>query len=119
MSILRALRLSRAPAAALVAVGMLWGGFAALVPDIKLAVGASDAALGAALLMSAVGGMVSQGRARSEERASVRKVGGAETRGVWESMHPLYMYSVSCRPSSLLTFTLPRVTPRLTLPSRD
>ncbi|MDJ0627028.1 MAG: MFS transporter [Rhodobacter sp.] len=57
MPILRALALSRAPAAALMAVGVLWGGFAALVPDIKAATGASDAALGAALLMSAVGGM--------------------------------------------------------------
>jgi len=57
MSILRALVLSRAPAAALMAVGMFWGGFAALVPDIKANVGASDAGLGAALLMSAVGGM--------------------------------------------------------------
>ena len=59
MSILRALSHSRAPSAALMAVGMLWGGFAALVPDIKLAVGASDAELGTALLMSAVGGMAS------------------------------------------------------------
>ena len=39
-------------------VGMLWGGFASLVPDIKVVVGASDAQLGAALLMSAAGGMI-------------------------------------------------------------
>ncbi len=58
MSIPHALRLSRAPAAALMAVGVVWGGFAALVPDIKAGVGASDAAFGAALLMSAVGGML-------------------------------------------------------------
>jgi hypothetical protein len=58
MSIPHALRLSRAPAAALMAVGVVWGGFAALVPDIKAGVAASDAAFGAALLMSAVGGLL-------------------------------------------------------------
>lgn len=69
MSILPALSVSRAPAAALMAVGMLWGGFAALVPDIKLAVGASDAAFGAALLMSALGGMTSMALAPRVGRA--------------------------------------------------
>lgn len=59
MSILTALRLSRAPAAGLMAVGCLWGSFAGLVPDIKERVGASDAELGAALLMSALGGLMS------------------------------------------------------------
>ena len=59
MSILRALAHSRAPAAALMAVGMLWGGFASLVPDIKATVGASDGQFGVALLMSAVGGIFS------------------------------------------------------------
>jgi predicted MFS family arabinose efflux permease len=58
MSIPYALRLSRAPAAALMAVGVVWGGFAALVPDIKAGVAASDAAFGSALLMSAVGGLL-------------------------------------------------------------
>ncbi len=57
MSMWNALRLSRAPAAGLAAVGVLWGGFAALMPDIKTAVGASDAAMGLALLMSAAGAM--------------------------------------------------------------
>ncbi len=69
MSVVKALRLSRAPAAALMAVGMLWGGFAALVPDIKAAVGASDAGLGAALLMSAVGGLISMALAPRIGRA--------------------------------------------------
>lgn len=55
MSIIHALRLSRAPAAALTVVGVIWGGLAGLMPDIKTAVGASDAGLGLALLMSAVG----------------------------------------------------------------
>lgn len=57
MSILRALALSPATAAGLMAVGVLWGSFAGLVPDIKARVGASDGALGAALLMSALAGM--------------------------------------------------------------
>ncbi len=55
---LAAIRQSRAPgAAALAAVGAFWGSFAALIPDIKASVGASDAEFGFALLMSAVGGM--------------------------------------------------------------
>ena len=58
MSILRALWISRAPAAALMSVGVLWGSFAGMVPDIKARVGASDAELGAALLMSALGGVL-------------------------------------------------------------
>lgn len=57
MSIVHAIRVSRAPMAALSAVGVFWGGFAAFVPDIKAGVGASDAAFGAALIMSAAGGM--------------------------------------------------------------
>ncbi|MDF0599778.1 MFS transporter [Psychromarinibacter sp. C21-152] len=59
MSVISALRLSRAPAAGLMAVGVLWGSFAALVPDIKARVGVSDAELGVALLMSALGGLIS------------------------------------------------------------
>ena len=58
MGMLAPIRHSRAPASALVAVGILWGCFAALVPDIKASVGASDAELGTALLMSAIGGIM-------------------------------------------------------------
>ncbi|MDJ0824480.1 MAG: MFS transporter [Rhodobacter sp.] len=58
MSILIALRLSRAPGAGLAAVGVLWGGLAASMPDIKAGVAASDAELGGALLASAVGGVL-------------------------------------------------------------
>ena len=58
MAILRAMRLSRTTLAALAAVGVLWGGFASLVPDIKATVGASDGQFGIALLMSALGGIV-------------------------------------------------------------
>lgn len=63
MSVLSALRKSRAPAAGLAAVGVLWGGLAASMPDIKADVGASDAELGLALLMSAVGGMATMAAA--------------------------------------------------------
>ena len=59
MSTPRALRLSRAPAAALASVGALWGGLSGLMPDIKAGVAASDAAFGAVLLMSALGAMLS------------------------------------------------------------
>jgi len=57
MSIIRATQVSRAPMAALMAVGVFWGAIAALVPDIKLVAQASDQQLGLALLMSALGGM--------------------------------------------------------------
>ncbi len=58
MSIVQAARLSRAPIAGLAGVGVFWGGFAAFIPDIKAAVAATDAELGAALLMSAAGGIM-------------------------------------------------------------
>jgi len=63
MSVLRALRLSRAPAAGLSVVGVLWGGLAGLMPDIKAAVDATDAQLGLALLMSALGAILSMSAA--------------------------------------------------------
>ncbi len=59
MSILNAMRISRAPIASLTAIGVIWGGLAGFVPDIKAAVDASDAGLGAALVMSAVGSITS------------------------------------------------------------
>ena len=58
MSILKAARLSRAPMAGLMGVGVFWGGFVAFIPDIKARVGASDAELGIALMMAALGGIV-------------------------------------------------------------
>ena len=59
MSIVNAMRISRAPLAALTAIGVVWGGLAGFMPDIKAAVGASDAGLGSALVMSAFGSIVS------------------------------------------------------------
>ena len=55
MSVIAALRLSRAPVFAFVAVGLMWGGFAAAVPLLKARTGASDAAFGLMLLGTAVG----------------------------------------------------------------
>jgi predicted MFS family arabinose efflux permease len=59
MSVANSARISRAPIAALMCVGVFWGGFAALVPDIKSTVGASDGEFGLALIFSALGSMSS------------------------------------------------------------
>ncbi len=87
MSILTALRLSREPGAGLALVGVLWGGIAASMPDIKLAVGASDAQLGFALLMSAAGGLLAMAVAPRLGRAMGRWVlpvlGLAAAAGLW------------------------------------
>lgn len=58
MSIIQAVRLSRATAAGLAAVGVLWGGLSAAMPALKAQAGAADGALGFALLFSAVGGII-------------------------------------------------------------
>ena len=47
--------LARRPAAAFAALGTGWGGFAALVPQVKGQIGASDATYGAALTVAALG----------------------------------------------------------------
>lgn len=57
MSLRNTVSLSRAPIAGLMAVGVLWGTFSSLVPDIKSAAGASDQQLGFAMIASALGGM--------------------------------------------------------------
>lgn len=58
MTILIATRLSHAPIAGLAAVGIFWGGFAAYIPEFKARIGATDGALGLALMGSAVGGII-------------------------------------------------------------
>jgi len=58
MSVFEAAKITRAPMLTLAAVGLNWGGLAGLMPDIKAAVSASDAVLGAALLTPAVGSMI-------------------------------------------------------------
>lgn len=55
MSVLSALRVSRAPVAAFAVVGTFWGSFAAQVPVIKAQVGADDAMFGLLLLGSSLG----------------------------------------------------------------
>ena len=55
---LRDLYISRGPAAAFVAVGLYWGAFAALVPDLKPQVGLSDGGFGLAMLVSATGAVM-------------------------------------------------------------
>ncbi len=55
MSVLSALSLSRAPAAAFVVIGLFWGSFAAMVPVLKARIGVGDGAFGTILLFSAAG----------------------------------------------------------------
>ncbi|QBY00858.1 MFS transporter [Rhodophyticola sp. CCM32] len=55
MSVLSALRLSHAPVAGFVSVGLVWGCFAAQVPVIKAHVGAGDALFGVLLLGTSIG----------------------------------------------------------------
>ena len=54
---IESIKLSRAPLAALAAIGLFWGAFAATFPAFKEQIGASDGAFGLALVMSAVGGI--------------------------------------------------------------
>ena len=58
MSILTAARISRAQIAALSAIGVFWGSFAAMVPDFKLAIGAPDSVFGLCLMTSSIGGII-------------------------------------------------------------
>jgi MFS family permease len=55
MSLVANLRTIRAPVMAFLAMGVFWGTWHALIPRVALDVGASDAALGSALLCVAVG----------------------------------------------------------------
>lgn len=58
MSIGYAARISHAPMAGLMGVGVFWGAFAAYIPDFKQRISATDSELGLALLGSALGGIV-------------------------------------------------------------
>ena len=55
MSILSALRLSRAPVGAFVALGLTWGCVAAMAPVLKARIGVDDATFGFLLLGTAIG----------------------------------------------------------------
>ncbi len=54
MSILRQIGAARAPLVAFAAMGMLWGTYAGLIPDIKAALGVSDAHFGSLLLATPI-----------------------------------------------------------------
>ena len=51
------LRVSRAPAAGFIVVGLYWGSFAGLVPDLKAAIGASDGTFGLTMFFAALGAL--------------------------------------------------------------
>jgi MFS family permease len=55
MSVLSALRLSRAPAAAFAVLGIYWGSFAAFIPELKAGLGAADDTFGLLLLGTSLG----------------------------------------------------------------
>ncbi len=55
MTVLSALRISRAPVAAFMAVGLCWGCVAAMAPVLKARIGVDDATFGLLLLGTAVG----------------------------------------------------------------
>ncbi|MCB2128518.1 MAG: MFS transporter [Rhodobacteraceae bacterium] len=57
MILLKAARIAKAPNAGLASVGVFWGGFSALVPDLKAGIGASEAEFGLAMMVTAVGGI--------------------------------------------------------------
>lgn len=54
MSLARQIVIARAPFAAFAAMGMLWGAYAALVPDTKAMLGVSDATFGSLLLATPI-----------------------------------------------------------------
>ena len=49
---------ARGPIACFAALGVFWGSWAALIPDIKRQAGATDGDLGVAMLVSGVGAIV-------------------------------------------------------------
>lgn len=59
MGFAQELWLSRRPAAGLAACGVFWGSVAAWLPQIKDQAGVSDAGFGMAMILSAMGGMIS------------------------------------------------------------
>lgn len=65
----------RAPALSFVAMGMAWGAFAALVPVIKVQIGASDAGFGLSFLVSSLGALTAMWLApRVDRRFGARSV---------------------------------------------
>lgn len=58
MSLIQAIKVSRAPMVALTCVGIFWGTLAAVLPGLKSGIGAQDGPFGLALVMAAIGGMI-------------------------------------------------------------
>ncbi len=58
MSLARQIVIARAPLAAFAAMGVLWGAYAALVPDTKAMLGVSDATFGSLLLATPLAAVV-------------------------------------------------------------
>jgi len=58
MALIEAVKTSRAPMLTLGAVGVFWGGLAGLMPDLKAGFAASDAEMGFAMMMPAIGSLV-------------------------------------------------------------
>jgi MFS family permease len=59
MRLVTDIRICRAPIAAFVGIGIFWGSFAAMLPDLKARLAITDATLGVVLLGSAAGALVS------------------------------------------------------------
>lgn len=59
MSLVRQLRLARAPLAAFAAMGIVWGAYAALVPDTKAMLGVDDARFGSLMLATPLAAVAS------------------------------------------------------------
>jgi len=69
MSVLSALSVSRTPAIGFAIVGLFWGGFATMVPELKAGLGASDALFGTLLLGTSVGLLATMYLAPALDRA--------------------------------------------------
>ncbi|WP_084066103.1 MFS transporter [Marivita hallyeonensis] len=68
MSMLQDLAESRKPAASFAAIGVLWGAFAALVPEVKQQVALDDATFGICLTIGALGAVMAMWLAPVAER---------------------------------------------------
>ncbi len=70
MDLYRDIKVSRSPLAALAAIGVFWGAFAAMLPQIKADLGVGDAQLGVMLLTAATGALLAMALApRADARA--------------------------------------------------
>lgn len=74
MLILRQIGVARAPLFAFAAMGVLWGAYAALVPDTKAMLGASDAGFGSLMLATPIAAVVAMLAAPRIARALGRHV---------------------------------------------